>query len=417
MMKKIITSAAVAAALTTVAFATGTGTLSVDGGTTSVSKELIEHRAVDINLTKKIDYKAGVILATASEAGFELKFPGLKPIGTLGLEVKDAETNATVATFQRNDTDADSVIMQAVGGTSIIRNKMYKLVSDDDNTSITDGDLKLTLPKGTTTGSMELVLTDNTGTTILDDNAKAPVINIVEQFFAELVTPLSADIDAATDFKEFYTGSGAKATTSTTDTYAIKYTNLRTSIDHPADADKVEFVVFADQNLTTYDVAASVSGGVYDMADYDKNVTAALDGEDSDNNQSATVTLTTDKTGPMSVTKFTIATKVTFETNGTKSLIDSGTDAGTWGIYGYTAQIPNVTAKVNTFETVIKYTNRGETDAAVYFTLRDPDGTVAKFSTDDIAALNGIPAGQTTTYKASELLADRFSPVGDGFQG
>jgi hypothetical protein len=394
MMKKIITSAAVAAALTTGAFAAGT--LTVDGSTYKVSKELLQAKAVDVNITTAIDYKAGIANSSAAEPGFEIVFAGLTP-SAKDLLMIDADTNATVAQFSR--IDGSSIILDAKSGASVNRNKTYRLVSNDSNSSITAGDLKLTLPKGTTSAKAKLILTDNTGFNTLD-TVEDDIITTVQQFSASVKTKLSEQIDSSKDFKTFL-NSG------TTDTYEISFVNLGSTLDYDANATKVDLVLFADQNLTKngYTVGKSAGSGNPTVVEKDLNTTSTYNDAESDNNQSDTMSLAVDGASAMSITTFTASAIVTVNGITSPLTIMDKAEAGKWDIYGYTAQIPNVVAIASRFETTIKFTNKGNEDANIYFTLRDKDGTVALVNSATNTNIPSLKAGTTSTYNASTLLA------------
>jgi hypothetical protein len=391
MMKKIITSAAVAAALTTGAFAAGT--LTIDGSTYKVSKELLQAKAVDVNITTAIDYKAGIANSSAAEPGFEIVFAGLTP-SAKDLLMIDADTNATIAQFSR--IDGSSVILATKSGASVNRNKTYRLVSNDSNSSIEPGDLTLTLPKGTTSAKAKLILTDNTGFSALD-TVEDDIITTVQQFSASVTTELSEKIDSSADFKKFVAAGKA-------DTYEISFVNIGSTLNYAADATKVELVLFADQNLTKNGYAAATDGAGSIVA-YDMNTTLTYSDADSDDNQSDENNLTVNGTSAMSITTFTASAIVTVDGITSPLTVMDKEEAGKWDIYGYTAQIPNVVAIASRFETTIKFTNKGNEDANIYFTLRDQDGTVALVNSATNTNIPSLKAGTTGTYNASTLLA------------
>jgi len=394
-MKKIITSAAVAAALTTGAFAVGT--LTVNGGTFKVSKELLQAKAVDVNITTAIFYKAGIVSSSASEPGFEIAFAGLTP-SAKNLLIVDAETNATVAKFSR--IDDSSIILEAVSGKSINRNKSYKLVSKDNNASITAGDLELTLPKGTTSAKAKLTLTDNTGVSKLDE-VEDDIITTVQQFSASVKTKLDEKIDSSADFKKFVGGVAF-------DSYEISFVNnFSATTGKWANATKVDLVLFSDQNLTKngYSAVTLAPAGDGSIDKKDMNTTLTYTDIASDSNQSHVNTLTVNGTSAMGITTFTASAIVTVNGITSPLTIMDKAEAGQWDIYGYTAQIPNVAAIAPNFETTIKFTNKGNENANIYFTLRDADGTVALVNSAINTNVPSLQAGTTQTYNASMLLA------------
>lgn len=391
-MKKIITSVAVAVALTTGAFAAGT--LTVHGSTYKVSKELLQAKAIDVNITTAIDYKAGITNSSASEPGFEIVFAGLTPSAKNLLMVED-DTNATVAEFSR--IDGSSIILDAKSGASVNRNKTYKLVSRDGNLSIKGGDLTLKLPQGTTSAKAKLILTDNTGFNILD-TVEDDIITTVQQFSASVKTKLDEKIDSSADFKKFVLSA-------LSDTYEISFVNLGSTLDYDANATKVDLVLFADQNLTKNGYIPTTSDLTATIVPNDMNTTLTYNDADSDNNQSDLNTLTVNGTSAMSITTFTASAIVTVNGITSPLTIMDKAEAGKWDIYGYTAQIPNVVAIASKFETTIKFTNKGNEDANIYFTLRDQDGTVALVNSATNTNIPSLKAGTTGIYNASTLLA------------
>jgi hypothetical protein len=307
----------------------------------------------------------------------------------------DADTNATVAQFSR--IDGSSIILAAEPGQSVNRNKTYRLVSNDSNSSITVGDLTLKLPKGTTSAKAKLILTDNTGFNTLD-TVEDDIITTVQQFSASVTTKLDQKIDSSADFKTFVLAAKA-------DTYQISFVNLRSTLNYAADATKVELVLFADQNLTKNGYTASSTAAPGSIVTHDMNTTLTYNDVQSDTNQSDVNTLTVNGTSAMSITTFTASAIVTVDGITSPLTVMDKAEAGKWDIYGYTAQIPNVVAIASRFETTIKFTNKGNEDANIYFTLRDQDGTVALVNSATNTNIPSLKAGTTSTYNASTLLA------------
>lgn len=405
-MKKLGMSAVVASMLTTAVYASGT--ISVEGGPITAATEFLDNSAVDVNLTRSFLYTNGMTLATASEAGFELKFD-VTPTSDGNLTVQDFDTNETVADFDR--VDGNSIIFSAATNANIQRNKKYKVVSDD-NTTVGAGAISLTIPKGTTTLTATLIVSDNTGVNVLD-NPSANVIDIKPQLSGSFSTKLNAQIDAANGFLVFATNSP----TTTSDTYSYIYSSIR-DMDIPVTVTAVDYVVSSDTNLSTYTVTqantSATTTGAWGNGDFtntvnDTNITMAASAGNQDNNGSIEqlVTLNIAPTAAMKVVDFKATGKATYTagavTGVTKTLF-ADVDAGTWTIFGYNAQIPNV-AGLTTHDTTMKFTNRSSLDTNIYFTLIDPDGTVATLNSVDNPTVAALPSNTTGTYKASKLLA------------
>lgn len=188
-IKKLGMSAIVASVLTTSIVVAGT--LTVNGGISTASSELLAEQAVDANLSKGLIFTSGQSAASVTDAGFELKFPNLKIVSAKDLMICN-EDNITVATFDRVDhlADGDSVVFATKSGGTVERGASYNIMSDkgdDENCSnaandknIDVGDLELNLPKGTSGASAKLILTSNTGTDL--DTAEANIIAVKNQY-------------------------------------------------------------------------------------------------------------------------------------------------------------------------------------------------------------------------------------------
>ncbi|MCD6258009.1 MAG: hypothetical protein J7J31_00240 [Helicobacteraceae bacterium] len=358
-------------------------------------------------------YKCGMTASTATEPGFELKFPGLTPIAESNITIADSDTNVTVAVFDRND--GESVIFSTVSGTTIQRNKNYtvghELNATHSDTTRLGTSLMLSLPVGTTTADASLILYSNSGDSTLD-TATDTILETRTQFTGSFGTQLDAQIDASADFLLF-NADGARADSTTQDSYTFTFANDK-DIDFAATSTDVTYTVFADRNISTFTVTAAdadtndVFSGSWADAVWpaptvnDYNITASVVG-DTNGSVTEEVQLTVAPTEDMAIVNFTGQGVVTFDGGATKTLF-SGVSAGNWTIYGYTAQIPNV-AGLSTHDTVMKFTNRSSLNTNIYFTLIDPDGTTATLNSADNAEIASLNADTTGTYVASALLA------------
>jgi hypothetical protein len=404
-IKKIMLSAVAASLVGTAAFASGT--LSLNGTVGKYSNELISNTAVDANNTTALNYTAGIINASASEPGFELQLVAPAQIKSSdgNISVMD-ENNATVGVFDRYDPTAHSIIFKKQTGASISRGLVYKIVGDD-NASLAPGAMEMTIGKGSTSVDAKLIVTDNTGVNVID-TASSKVLEGADQFAMSIDTKLDAQIDASLAFKEFH------GTPSNTDTIVYTIENKKAAMTSGifATASSLKLDVVADQNLSAYKITeatALVSSGtagfvpLTDISLSDYNLTADASTVDANISDQLTTVLTTDKTGAMSVTNFKATGVVKFNTAYSKTLL-SQVDAGTWSIYGYNAQIPSVITN-DTFSTNFKFTNRSSIEAGVYFTLIDADGTTVSLNSVDNPSIASLPANNTVTYKASDLVA------------
>jgi hypothetical protein len=379
------------------------GTFSLD--TSKVSKELLKAQAVDVNITKAIKYTntmSNTEVKSASEAGFELDIPGLNSnsnLSNLVVQVDD-DTNTTVAKYSK--TVGTTIVFAAESGKSATENETYRFVSADKNTSINAVDLALTAPKDAESVTATAKTTSNDGVSILD-TASGAIIEVAQQYSFAVDTQLSASVDAAADFLDFTTAD-SKAKTTHTDIYEFTYTDKGADLDFNATATAVNINVISDVNLSTYALAITgdinMPATVNDMnITFDDNNITDVNGSHTD-----TFTFTESATDDMGVVNFTANASVTIDGGVVVDLANS-VDAGDWGIYGYTAQIPNVVGLAGNIETTMKFTNRSDIDSEIYFTLIDPDGTVATLNSKDNASIASLAKGTTGTYKASALIA------------
>ncbi len=419
-IKKIALSLAAIAVVSTSTFASGTLELNITANSnqkTEFSNELISVKDTDYNKTDNAyKYTCGIKNSSASEPGFELKLLGDAEItGTNEkISIYKESNSSKIATFDRYDKDTHSIIFKSVSGTSITRGATY-VIAEDENGSTTTNDIDLTIKKGAKVVKGELIITDNTGTNVID-TATGILFKGADQFKMTIDNPFSAKIDASKSFKEFYSSN-----TNNNLSDSIKYTiaNIKGDLLIPALAGSIKVNIVADQNLSAYKMTLSSSkAGINqdNIADpvlnKDYNITANNANNKADTNFSSVITskLTTDKTGAMSVTKFKATGIVKFNTNYSKTLLDK-VNAGIWEIYGYKAQIPNVTGAEG-FETVIKFTNRSSIAADIFFTLIDPEGNVVELNSKD-TTLSSIAKNATGTYKASDLI--KLIPAGKTF--
>ena len=401
-IKKIGISALTAGLVTTASIA---GTLSLGTGSETVSSELLSAQAVEVGVTSGFTFKtSGMVASSATEPAFELTLgSGITPTSLTGdLNVTRCDDNATsVANFDR--IDGSSVIFSTVTGTTIERNVDYCVVTGGSSV-ISGNELNITMAQNASSAAATVKLYDNTGVNTLD-SATANVLTSAAQFSGAWGTKLNAQIDASTSFLLF------NAAPTTTDTYTFSITEDGT-VDHQATLTGASVIVYPDQNVSTYTLSAAEtnsSTGVWTTAMTtalnDLNLTATgltASTNTASSTYTQTVVLTVAPTAAMGVVNFTADAAVTF-TGGSKSLFSSE-DAGAWTIYGYTAQIPNVSG-LATHDTTMKFTNRSSLNTNIYFTLIDPDGTVVTLDSVTNTSLSALNAGVTGTYKASALIA------------
>jgi len=388
------------------------GTLSTASGVDAFSTELISKQSVEHNLTSKLIYTCGIENATASEAGFELKL--VSPAEFAGVDDAIADTlgvynneNVKVASFDRYDATAHSIIFKAEPDSRISRGLPYVIGTDDNDTTADNADgLLMKLVKGTTNVVGELIVTDNTGVNVID-TAKSPIMEGKNQFAVTVDRKFDARINAANSFMTFFD----RGIDNVTDDADITVTNLKDDLAISASAAEIRVDVVADQNLSEYKITSNVNGNalvdtVDPLTDFNQTLKATLDSNGSDN---ITITYNTDQSAALKVTRFATTAVVTFgEDDEHKkdytATILSAEDTGAWTIYGYNAQIPSV-ASTSAVDVVFKFTNRSSIDTGIYFTLIDQDGTIVNLnSVDNADAIPALPTNTTAKYKASTLV-------------
>lgn len=399
-INKIGMSVFAASILTTAAFAAGTLTT---GATANIASELILNADVDVNLSTPILYTNDMAPATASEAGFELKFSSnVTNLNSDGnLSIMKADDNTTIATFDVQT--GSSIIFKTESGSSLVRGVEYKIVSDD-NATLSSTALTFTVPKGGASVTTSLVATDNTGVTTLDTTNSTELISVKSQFAGSFTTKLDAQIDASASFLTFISAG-------ITDNYGFSFTNLAGDLtDGNVTVSKVDYVLYPDRNLSTYGLSiATVTAGTnfaFTTATVnDMNITIPATTPDANGTDTTDYKVTVAPTDGMQPVNFTASATVAYSIAGTPyttTLLDK-VDAGKWSIYGYNAQIPTV-GGIPGFDTVIKFTNRSSIDTDIYLTLIDPDGTIETLNSVDNSEIASLPANATGKYRASDLL-------------
>ena len=407
-IKKILTSSVAAVAISTSAYAAGT--LSVQGGINSVSLELLTVQEVNATVNNPIVYTNGMSASTATEPGFELKFPGLTPTAENNITIADSESNVTVAIYDR--MDGESVIFSTVSGTTIQRNKSYTVGVEANathtDTSTLGGSLELSLPKGTTTADAELTLYSNSGDSTLD-TASDQIIETVTQYALSTTENLSAEIDASNDFLDFEdTHTGATAVDQDDDTYSYKFTNLTGDIDFPATLVSSVVNVVADTNVSSYVVTTNTIGASVGSESGDNNITFT---NTTDANGTTTFqhTFNTDETAGMTETNWAATGIVSF-TGGSVTLINNE-NAGAWTIYGYNAKVPGASYSADAgTDTVVTIVNTQVKDTAAvdaYFTIIDATGNECTLnSTQGYSSVAQAIPGSQNKYRLSSMLTD-----------
>lgn len=402
-LKTIGLSALTAAMITTAATA---GTLTFDGTGTNTSYVVASEYylgTVDVNnsldLNSTLTYRTGTLPSgTVTEPAITIEFP----TGVTAFASTDANITiiggATIGTLKAASNGTNQLIFDKVTGSS---------VNSNTDLNIT-GSLVVQFPNGTTSTTAEVKIGYSTDPSTADQGSTT-LISAVDQVTASITTKFNAFIDAANSFRLLVDSTGAAAGT---DTAVITFDSDGTGFDRPVLTGGTSFatVLNPDNNVSvagamTSTKTAGTATIVAIAQGVDNNYTSGLTAITIDATDEE-VTYTYTPTGALSTsqispTLFTATVTGTYSA-GTETLINASS-AGSWSIYGYTAQIPNVSG-LSTHDTTMKFTNRSTTASEIYFTLVDPDGTTATLSSA-ADGLTTLGAGVTGTYKASALIA------------
>lgn len=401
-LKKIGLSA-VAAAMVTTAATAGTLTFkSANGNSSYVVASEFYLGTADVNNTLDMNntmtYKTGSVPSgTVTEPAITLEFPtGVKAYATTDSNVTILG-GLTIGTLKASSNGTNQIIFDKVAGTSVNSNT-------DLNIS---GSLTVQFPNGTTstTGTLKIGYSTSPDTA---DEGTTTLISTKDQVTASVSKPFNNFIDAANSFKLLVTSTGAAAAT---DTATVTISSGTTGIDRAVTTGITTYsaVLLPDNNVSTAGAMAHAvgTGAVAAIAQgADNNFTSAITTSAIGADQVLTYTYTptgVNGTAQISPTVFTSTLVATYTGAGKETLLNAAS-AGSWAIYGYSAQIPNVSG-LSTHDTTMKFTNRSSIDSEIYFTLVDPDGTVVTLNSVANPTVSKLAKNSTGTYKASALIA------------
>ena len=359
-----------------------------DANITEVFGDITIEASGDINSSKAIKYTPTNIPATSLKNPiFKFTFANVKHIvpsdTTAVFEVVDGNYTMVAKSPQVSGSNSNIISFNAVdANTYAYNNKTY--VVADSNTTDANGTaaVQATVLKGSTsdvTLQAELYSGDSQAQA---DLAPATVIaKVGPEYVGSVTSKYDARIDASNSFYTFYDQHNNNNNKQDNAIF-----NLHQNATLPGASLGVTdatLVLTFDQNLTKN---GYITGGLGTRIDYDTNVTDTLSGifpnDNAADDNNETLTLTVNGTSAIPKTTFDAHAYVT-KSGKTFDLISKSTgNAGAWTIYGYNAQIPNVVGNGN-IETTMKFTNRSSLDTDIYFTLIDPDGTVAKLNSVD----------------------------------
>jgi hypothetical protein len=400
--------------LATTAFA---GTISATNAGL-VSEELLSFQDVNItNASNDATYvPTSTVYTKIKNPIFEFTFANMKNMTATAnvdvVEYLDGNTSnidpgnvRTVATNAAlSGADSNIVTFTAVSGDIYIYNSRAYVIEP-----ATADDLKGQIAEGSTSAvTLAVDVKSGDSLTQWDEAGPTTLYTIGKEFTATVSGPLNARIDASSGFETFFDQHDLADNASDTLTIAVKR-NV-TVVGGGLDTPMLNLVTFSDTNLTAnnYSTAAAYDAATPATTDNDFNVTVAATAAataDDVNTVAYTLDYTVDGTSKIEKTNFGAHMWVAEAADHTFDMLtNNGTNAGAWTIYGYNAQIPNVSAN-DIVETTFAFTNRSGLAAPVIFTLIDPDGTAVTLSSDDYASISGIGQNETKKYKASALKA------------
>jgi len=423
-IKNIGLSAAAIAVMSTAVFA---GSINVENAG-KISQELLSFSDVNVtNVPYGAEYTPTAIPATSLKNPiFKYVFANMKNISAEDnvtvIEFKDGNTshfsddnvrvvanNPQVSSLE-GETSNNVLSFNAVDGNIYVYNGRTYVIYDNDGNVSDDSDsaliasVKGQVAQGSMNNATIAVKLYSGDSQDNRDSAPAKTLYTIDQEWAATISqPLNAQIDAAAGFLSFVANNPE-------DVHSDKLT-IKVTRDSMIDGGKftpsaMPLVVLSDQNLTAN--AYTVVGAWFNLPEdgtgiNDFNVTASGDSLASGQSVDGNLTYTIHE-GEIEKTKFTANFVMTDGDHDFTLIAQTPTNAGEWTIYGYNAQIPNAAA-TDTTETVLKFTNRSGLNTDIFFTLIDPDGTIATVSSVDNPELAALPKNTTGKYKVSTLLS------------
>lgn len=420
-INKIALSAVAAVMMSTASFA-GTVTTTNAG---LISSELLSY--TDVNLS---NISSSAVYTPASIPAGSLKNPIFKfTFGNVKSLVADAnlsvyqvldgnDTNFTAANLTQvagtptvSGANSEVISFNAISSSTYVYNNKKYILRDGNTTDNSVAGLKATITQGSTSdATLAAALYSGDSQALNDSAAASTVATIGKEFSATVSQALNARIDAANSFFKFKDQGEDNASTASTvkDTLILKVTRNATiaGLNTPL----INLITFSDTNLTAsgYSTVATYNSVNPTSTANDYNVTNSAQAAAAASTTAASYLLQYTVPGTKKIEKTLFGASMFVTATGTTSkfaiVTKTSSNAGSWTIYGYNAQIPNVSG-LSTHNTTMKFTNRSSLNTNIYFTLIDPDGTVATLNSVDNTSLATLNAGTTGTYKASDLVA------------
>jgi len=442
--KSVALSAAVAALVSTGLFAAatanpGTGVLQIGNGSPStVASEIFNLNGTVSIPVGQVRYQPNgipsgsltnpvfkfisshkFVIASGNTLGvYELNTtqPGCNDANITAGNLSACTSNILVANNPTSSANGTVVgFTDATSSAVYINNAKWYIIDSDANAATTTNELNVTMTSATDV-TLETELYSGDSNDLVDSTPKTTIATATPEFSAVINPLFDARINTAQLSKKFYDGYDTGADQNDTVTIAVTDKNLTYNVlDIFADA-TINTVVYSDVNITNYVPISAVNrlfnaNMTYDVASGDFNTTGSNIVYNADATTNITLTYATNGNA-IDKTKFGADLFLSNAAGTLKKDIltssftkgDTGY-AGIWDLYGYQAQIPNVAQKPGSYDTSIKFTNRGTVGTSdIFFTLIDMDGTIVKLdSVND--GLSQIAQDATSKYKASDLAA------------
>ncbi|MCF6172972.1 MAG: hypothetical protein L3J44_04225 [Campylobacteraceae bacterium] len=415
-IKKIGLSVLAASVLSTVAIA---GTITNTSTVGLIGQEKLS--LSDVNITKAFRAVDKVVYTPTDIPATSLKNPIFKytfgggtalnvdtntsvwegPVDGNGSNTVIGNWRRVAGDMQVSGTNNEIASFNAIDSTIYVYNNKKYIVADDNSTHLVDASVtKVTVAQGSTADlTLQAELYSGDSQAQADLAPATTIAKVGKEFTGSVTQKFDARIDASGSFKLFYdqydTGSSDK------DSAIVNIHQNATLSGASLGITTASLNVLFDQNTSAY-ISASGFGALNDL-----NVSGTVSGFSSSGvltDKNTTIQLTTNGTAEIKKTVFDAHAYVTSGTTNFDIITKSTGNAGSWTIYGYNAQIPNV-ASTSAVDVTMKFTNRSSLDTNIYFTLIDPDGTTAKLDSVNNPSLASLKANATGTYKASDLVA------------
>ena len=425
-IKQIGLSALAATLVTTASVA---GTIANTGTVGLIGKEAAS--LANINLGSafgaigKVTYKPSNIPATT------VKNPIFKYTFGNGTALVRTDANATVFEYQGTDgnesnmsqanwrpvagnmqisgTNSEIGSFNAIDGTIYaFNNKTYIVADNDGNSSadfnLTAADINISVAKGSTS-NLTLAAQIYSGDSQAEADAASAVAiaTVGNEYIGSITTKFNARIDASKSFLSFYDQD--LNSSDLADDMSFSLTRKTTLAGASLGDTAADVVLTFDNNLTVNSNTATGTGAMTlaNSNAKDANGTVTLTALDTAQTGNIVLDLA-GNTKAIPKTIFDIHAYVTSGSTNFNLITKASSNAGSWTLYGYNAQIPNVTG-VTGYDTTMKFTNRSGLDTNIYFTLIDPDGTVVSLDSVTNPTLASLAKNTTGSYKASALIA------------